>query len=61
MEIKARKEVTRLTITLPTDLVKVIDQYVEENFLTRNKWFLDAVSAKMEKDRLRKIDDIVRK
>jgi metal-responsive CopG/Arc/MetJ family transcriptional regulator len=60
MEKKIKKLISRVNIAVPTDLLNIIDNYVEENFLTRNKWFLDAINLKMEKDRLKMIDKIVK-
>jgi metal-responsive CopG/Arc/MetJ family transcriptional regulator len=61
MTSEENKTISRITISVPSDLLGTIDKFVKDNFLTRNKWFLDAINLKMEKDRLKRIDEIVRK
>jgi hypothetical protein len=38
-----------------------IDLICQDAFITRRKWFIDAANEKLEKDKLNKIDMVVRK
>lgn len=51
----------RISLDVPDHIVEQIDKICEESFITRRKWFIDAASEKLEKDKLNKIDMVVRK
>jgi metal-responsive CopG/Arc/MetJ family transcriptional regulator len=51
----------RLSLDFPEYMVDQIDKICDENFITRRKWFIDAANEKLEKEKLDKIDMIVRK
>ncbi len=55
------KEVKRVSLDFPIDIVEKIDDFCKENFITRRKWFIDAAKDKIEKDSQEKIDMLVRK
>lgn len=54
-------DVKRVSLDFPNYILDQIDAICEENFITRRKWFIDAANEKLEKDKLNKIDMIVRK
>lgn len=51
----------RLSLDFPEYMVDQIDKICDENFITRRKWFIDAANEKLDKEKLDKIDMIVRK
>lgn len=51
----------RLSLDMPKYILSQIDIICKENFITRRKWFIDAANEKLERDKLNKIDMIVRK
>lgn len=51
----------RISLDVPDYIIEQIDKFCEESFITRRKWFIDAASDKIEKDKLNKIDMVVRK
>lgn len=55
-----KKKLTRITVSFPEDILKEIDQIIEQNFLTRTKWFLDAATHKLKKDKQRGIDEVIK-
>lgn len=56
-----KKALKRVSLDLPIYLLEQIDSICEANFITRRKWFIDAANEKLEKDKLNKIDMLVRK
>ena len=55
------KNVKRVSLDFPDYILERIDLICKESFITRRKWFIDAANEKLEKDKLDKIDMIVRK
>lgn len=53
--------VKRVSIDFPDYILDQIDAICNETFITRRKWFIDAANEKLEKEKLNKIDMIVRK
>ena len=53
--------VKRISIDFPDHILNQIDKICDESFITRRKWFIDAANEKLEKDKLNKIDMLVRK
>lgn len=51
----------RISLDLPDNIIEQIDKICEESFITRRKWFIDAANEKLEKDKLNRIDMVVRK
>jgi metal-responsive CopG/Arc/MetJ family transcriptional regulator len=58
--VNEKLKLKRINLALPENIVNEIDKYIEENFLTRTKWFLEAATMKLTKDQERKIDRIVK-
>lgn len=58
---KNTKQLTRIGISVPNELLQFIDKYTEENFISRSKWFIDAAKEKMERDNLNRLDKIIRR
>jgi metal-responsive CopG/Arc/MetJ family transcriptional regulator len=56
-----KKAIKRVSIDFPIFLLEKIDSICETNFMTRRKWFIDAASEKLEKERSNQIDMLVRK
>lgn len=56
-----KKALKRVSLDLPVYLLEQIDSICETSFITRRKWFIDAANEKLEKDKLNKIDMLVRK
>ena len=44
----------RVTLDLPRESMDIIDVQCKEEFITRKKWFFDAMMDKLEKDKLNK-------
>lgn len=55
-----KKNLKRINLSLPEDLFEEIEKSIDENYLTRTKWFVDAALMKLEKDKDSKIDRIVK-
>lgn len=53
--------VKRISLDFPDYMIERIDKICDESFITRRKWFIDAANEKLEKEKLNKIDMIVRK
>ena len=51
----------RISLDFPDYMMEQIDKICDENFITRRKWFIDAANEKLEKEKLNKIDMVVRK
>lgn len=51
----------RITLDIPDYILEEIDAICEANFITRRKWFIDAANEKLKREKLEKIDMIVRK
>jgi hypothetical protein len=51
-------EIRRITIDLPKDSLDLIENYCKETYLTRRKWFFDAMNVKLEHDGLQKIHTV---
>lgn len=47
-------KVKRITIDLPSESLRIIDSYCKDNYVTRRKWFFDAMNTKLELDGLSK-------
>jgi len=58
--MKKKLNLKRVSLDLPDYMLDQIDKICDEHFITRRKWFIDAANEKLEKDRLNKIDLIVR-
>jgi metal-responsive CopG/Arc/MetJ family transcriptional regulator len=56
-----KKAVKRVSLDFPFYLLEQIDSICDASFITRRKWFIDAANEKLEKDKLNKIDMLVRK
>ena len=56
-----KKSVKRVSLDFPVYLLEQIDSICDASFITRRKWFIDAANEKLEKDKLNKIDMLVRK
>lgn len=56
-----KKALKRVSLDFPVYLLEQIDSICETSFITRRKWFIDAANEKLEKDKLNKIDILVRK
>ncbi len=54
-------KVKRVSLDFPENILEQIDNICKDTFITRRKWFIDAANEKLEKDKLEKIDMIVRK
>lgn len=52
----SQNKIRRITIDLPKDSLDLIDNYCKETYLTRRKWFFDAMNIKLKQDGLQKID-----
>jgi len=52
----SQPEIRRITIDLPKDSLDIIDNYCKETYLTRRKWFFDAMNIKLRQDGLQKLD-----
>ncbi len=55
-----KKKLARITLSFPEDTLQEIDMVIEQNFLTRTKWFLDAAVNKLQKDKQKGIDDVIK-
>lgn len=55
-----KKNLARITLSFPKETLMEIDRIIESNFLTRTKWFLDAATLKLKKDKQRGIDEVVK-
>lgn len=55
-----KKTMRRINLSLPEDIFIEIEKSIEENYLTRTKWFLEAVLMKLSKERDAKIDRVVK-
>lgn len=58
--MKPKTSLVRVTVSFPEDVLKEIDGEIERNFLTRTKWFLDAAVQKLDKDKKRYVDYVVK-
>jgi hypothetical protein len=47
-------ELRRITLDLPRESLDLIDLHCKTTYLTRRKWFFDAMNAKLEQDELLK-------
>lgn len=56
-----KKTLKRINLSLPEDLLEEIEKNIEENYLTRTKWFIDAALMKLAKEKDTKIDRIVKR
>ena len=61
MSIKQEQPIKRVSLDFPESILDQIDNICRETFITRRKWFIDAANDKLQKDKLNKIDMIVRK
>ncbi len=61
MSIKQEQPIKRVSLDFPESILNQIDSICRETFITRRKWFIDAANDKLQKDKLNKIDMIVRK
>jgi len=61
MSIKQEQPIRRVSLDFPESILDQIDNICRETFITRRKWFIDAANDKLQKDKLNKIDMIVRK
>ena len=59
VEIK-KAPLRRINLSLPEDLFIEIEKSIEENYLTRTKWFVDAALMKLSKEKDAKIDRVVK-
>jgi metal-responsive CopG/Arc/MetJ family transcriptional regulator len=50
----------RVSLDIPSDILDQIDKICKESFISKRKWFIDAAKDKLEKERSKKIDKIVR-
>lgn len=55
-----KKVIRRINLSLPEDIFLEIEKSIEENYLTRTKWFSDAASMKLAKEKDAKIDRLVK-
>lgn len=53
--------IARFGVTLPQEKLAIIDAAVKEQYITRSKWIFDAVVEKIERDKLKRINDLVNK
>ena len=51
----------RVSLDLPEHMVNQIDSLCDDRLITRRKWFFDIANEELEKEKLKKIDMIVRK
>ena len=56
-----KKAVKRVSLDFPVYLLEQIDSICDASFITRRKWFIDAANEKLEKDKLNKIDILIKK
>jgi hypothetical protein len=61
MSQNLNSKIKRLSLDFPEYIVNQIDNICRDTFITRRKWFIDAANEKLERDKLNKIDMIVRK
>lgn len=54
-------KVKRVSLDLPLDIINEIDEDCRANYISKRKWFIDAAIEKIERDRLSKIDMIIKK
>lgn len=54
-------KVKRVSLDLPLDIIDQIDEDCRANYISKRKWFIDAAIEKIERDKLNKIDMIVKK
>jgi len=43
-------KIKRITLDLPIESVKMIDNYCKEHYITRRKWFFDAMNIRLKLD-----------
>lgn len=58
--MKTKSEIKRVSIDIPINILDQIDTACEEQFITRRKWFIDAALSKIEKNKIEKIDSMIR-
>jgi hypothetical protein len=51
----------RASFDMPEYILDQIDAICKESFITRRKWFIDAALEKLEREKIDKIDRIVKK
>ena len=61
MSTKQEQPIKRVSLDFPESILDQIDIICRETFITRRKWFIDAAYDKLQKDKMNKIDMIVRK
>ncbi len=59
--MKTPNNIKRVSIDIPINIMEQIDIACKEQFIARRKWFIDAALAKIEKDKIEKIDSMVRR
>ena len=55
-----KKPLKRINLSLPHDIFDEIEQSIQDNYLTRTKWFIDAALMKLSKEKELKIDRVVK-
>lgn len=55
-----KKPLKRINLSLPQEILDEIDKSIEDNYLTRTKWFIDAANIKLLKEKEKKIDRVVK-
>ena len=56
-----KNDVKRISLDIPNRIIDQVDLICDDTFITRRKWFIDAANEKLDRDKLNKIDMVVRK
>ncbi|KIE04044.1 hypothetical protein NF27_KG00020 [Candidatus Jidaibacter acanthamoeba] len=54
------KDNTRITLTLPKEILKEIDLHISKQYINRTKWFIEASKDRIEKEKKILIDKVVK-
>ena len=56
----SNKDMKRVSIDMPIDILNQIDDICKSTFITRRKWLIDASKEKLENELKNKVEKIVR-
>lgn len=51
---------TRITFSIPIEILEKIDVNVKKSYITRSKWIIDAIIDRIDKEEKLEIDRIVK-
>jgi metal-responsive CopG/Arc/MetJ family transcriptional regulator len=54
------KNNTRITLTLPKEILETIDQHIKKQYINRTKWFVEASKDRIEKENKLLLDKVVK-